>query len=117
MAYTSAYAVVVGAATKKTDIDGISTNTDYLQTLANVDHDFHVSTGTGYHKASHTAPVHLYNGTDHAILILDSTDPDPGKWQLRMKCKAGSAPTAAAKTEGRPFAMGGDSGTAPAPSF
>ena len=50
MAYTAAYAVTIGAATKKTDVDGISTNTDYLQTLSNADHDFHVSTGTGKHK-------------------------------------------------------------------
>lgn len=116
MAYTSAYAVVVGAATKKTDIDGISVNTDYLQTLANVDHNFHVSTGTGYHKASHSAPLHLYNGTDHAVLWLDYAT-DATRPQLRVKFASGSVPSPSSVSDGQPLQAGPETAASPGPGF
>ena len=43
--------VSVGDATKETDYDQLVANVEYLQTLADAEHNFHISTGTGYHKA------------------------------------------------------------------
>lgn len=99
MPYTSAFAVVIGAATKKTDVDSISTNTDYLQVLSDVDHNFNVSTGTGYHKASHSAPVHFYNGTNFASMWIDFTDTT--KPLLRIKFNTGSIPSISGVTDGQ----------------
>lgn len=98
MAYTSAFAVVIGAATKKTDVDSISTNTDYLQTLDNVDHNIHVSTGTGYHKASHGSPTHFYNGTNYVVEWWDFTN--TAKPIKRFKVGIGSVPTPSGVTDG-----------------
>ena len=50
MAYTLALDVNIGDYTKASNYDTLSDNADYLQVLADVDHDFHVSTGTGKHK-------------------------------------------------------------------
>ena len=77
MAYTSAFAVVIGAATKKTDVDSISTNADYLQTLDNVEHNFHVSTGTGKHKAINALDVSVGGATVRDMVVLEQ-DPASG---------------------------------------
>lgn len=51
MAWTASLDVSVGDATKETDYDNLVANAEYLQTLADVAHDFDVSTGTGEHNA------------------------------------------------------------------
>ncbi len=49
MAFVDALTVVVGNATKKTDYDQVADNTEWLQTLLDVEHDFDISTGDGKH--------------------------------------------------------------------
>ena len=51
MAWTASLDVSVGDATKETDYDQLVANAEYLQTLANAEHDFHVGTGDGGHKS------------------------------------------------------------------
>lgn len=51
MAWTAALGVSVGDATKETHYDQLVANAEYLQTLADVEHDFDVSTGDGGHKS------------------------------------------------------------------
>jgi len=51
MAWTASLNVSVGDATKETDYDQLVANAEYLQTLANAEHDFHVGTGDGGHKS------------------------------------------------------------------
>jgi hypothetical protein len=51
MAWTASLDVSVGDATKETDYDQLVANVEYLQTLADAEHNFHISSGTGYHKA------------------------------------------------------------------
>ena len=51
MAYTLALDVNIGDYTKASNHDNLSTNVDYLQVLADVQHNFNIITGTGYHKA------------------------------------------------------------------
>jgi len=55
MAWTASLDVSVGDATKETDYDQLVANVEYLQTLSNAEHNFHISTGTGYHKATTVA--------------------------------------------------------------
>lgn len=50
MAWTSSLRVTIGNPTKKTDLDNVAINAEFLQELAANDHDFDVSTGTGKHK-------------------------------------------------------------------
>jgi hypothetical protein len=51
MAWTASLGVSVGDATKESHYDQHVANSEYLQTLADVEHNFDVATGTGYHKA------------------------------------------------------------------
>ena len=50
MAWTASLTATVGSPTKASDYTKLVANVEYVQTLADVQHDFHVSTGTGYHK-------------------------------------------------------------------
>lgn len=112
MPYTAAFAVVIGAATKKTDVDSISTNADYTYTLANVNHNHHVSTGTGYHKAAHDAPTHYYNGTNYVVEWWDFTN--TSKPVKRWKAGIGSVPTPSSVTDGNEFLAGSAAPASPA---
>ena len=50
MAWTASLGVSVGDATKESHYDQAVANIDYLQTLADAEHDFDVSTGDGSHS-------------------------------------------------------------------
>ena len=50
MVWTAGLDVDVGDPTKASDYDTLADNPEYLQTLADVEHDFNVSTGDGSHK-------------------------------------------------------------------
>tara|TARA_R110000765_G_scaffold67804_2_gene130946 strand:- start:728 stop:1525 length:798 start_codon:yes stop_codon:yes gene_type:complete len=69
MAWTTLLGVTVGDATKETDYDTLSANAEYLQTLADVEHDFHVATGDGGHK-SITMPSGATINFDSGDIIL-----------------------------------------------
>lgn len=51
MVWTPSLDVDIGDYTKASDYDLLADNPEYLQVLADVQHNFDVSTGTGYHKA------------------------------------------------------------------
>jgi hypothetical protein len=61
MVWTASLDAVIGAYTKASDYDKLVANVEYLQTLANVDHDFHISTGTGKHKTVQFLADSTYN--------------------------------------------------------
>lgn len=72
MAFTDAIDVAVGDAILASHIDNLADNTEWLRALAAVDHDFDITTGTGYHKAE----IHLVNaagGGAAATLSLDTS--------------------------------------------
>ncbi|MBU2060122.1 MAG: hypothetical protein KKB38_20620, partial [Gammaproteobacteria bacterium] len=50
MAFTDALDVNVGDATKASDFDTLADNPEWLRTKSDVEHNFDISTGTGYHK-------------------------------------------------------------------
>ena len=52
MAWTASLDVAVGDATKETDYDQLVANVEYVQTLADAQHNFHISSGTGAHTTA-----------------------------------------------------------------
>jgi len=88
MAWTASLDVSVGDATKETDYDQLVANVEYLQTLSNAEHNFHISTGTGYHKAMTVAgtmtvgantdghDVKFFGNADGSYLLWDESADD-----------------------------------------
>lgn len=75
MAWNSSLDVAVGDATKETDYDDLVENVEYLQALADVEHDFDVSTGTGKHTTvTHDA------GAEGTPSVTRDGDLDTGMW-------------------------------------
>lgn len=100
MAFTNSMDVDIGDATKASAHDNLADNTEFNREKADVDHDFDITTGDGYHNAAHGTPIHLKNGTDHCIMWLDTTASDVDEWLIRIKSLSGSVPTAASITDG-----------------
>lgn len=67
MAWTVSLDAVIGNYTKASDYDKLVANAEYVQTLADIDHDFHVSTGTGKHKTIQFLADSLYNVGSAAV--------------------------------------------------
>ena len=88
MAWTASLDVSGGDATKETDYDQLVANVEYLQTLSNAEHNFHISTGTGYHKAMTVAgtmtvgantdghDVKFFGNADGSYLLWDESADD-----------------------------------------
>lgn len=57
--FTDALDVDIGDPTKASDYDTLADNTEFNREFADVDHDFDVSTGTGYHKMMVASPQHI----------------------------------------------------------
>ena len=106
MAYTLALDVNIGDYTKASNYDTLSDNADYLQVLADIGHDFHVSTGTGYHRALYSAPIIFKaSASVWGSLWLDDTDAANILWRTLTGSSA-AAVTPAAKTNGVPLGVG-----------
>ena len=86
MAWTAALDVDVGDATKETDYDPLADNAEYLQVLADIDHDFNVSTGTGYHNGVHSAGTHMVGSSKSATIWFDTSQ------NLRVKKSSSTTP-------------------------
>ena len=111
MAFTDALDVDIGDPTKASDYDTLADNPEWLRTKNDVDHNFDISTGTGYHKAAHTAPLHMYNGSNHVVMWWDFTD--TAKPIFRALAGVGSVPTPSAVNDPLSFIvqMGTSGGT------
>lgn len=59
MAWTDNFRVTVGAATKKTDLDTVAANVEWVRVGNAVDHDVTTTTKTGHHKFKNTSPLHM----------------------------------------------------------
>lgn len=57
--WTDNFRVVLGTATKKTDIDTVAANAEWDRVGTNVDHDVGLTTNTGKHKMRIAAPMHM----------------------------------------------------------
>jgi len=90
MAFTDALTVTVGNPTKKSEYDNIADNTEWLQGKADVDHDFDITTGTGYHNKE----IHLVNADETAACTI-SID---GSGILRFASTGSSTTPPAAST-------------------
>lgn len=101
MAWTANLDVDIGDYTKASDYDLLADNADYLQTLADVGHDFDISTGTGYHRGLYSNPV-IFKASASVFgsLWLDDTDPTNIEWRTLTGASA-IAVTPAAKTDGK----------------
>ncbi len=67
MVWTAALDVDPGDYTKASDYDTLADNPEYLQVLADVDHDFHITTGTGKHKTIQFLADSTYNVGSAAV--------------------------------------------------
>lgn len=106
MAYTLALDVNIGDYTKASNHDNLSANVDYLQLLADVGHDFHISTGTGYHRALYSAPtIFKASASVFGSLWLDDTNAANILWRT-LTGSSVVAVTPAAKTDGVPLGVG-----------
>ena len=106
MAFTDALDVDVGDPTKASDYDSLADNTEFNREKADVDHNFDISTGTGYHNGSYANPLHIVNddaGNECAgSLWLDS------QGRLWIKTQAGTTPpTALNETDGEEIPRAG----------
>ena len=74
MAFTDALDVDIGDPTKASDYDTLADNTEFNREKADVDHDFDITTGDGYHNAEPTACFHLVSVADSvsASVFLDA---------------------------------------------
>ena len=74
MAFTDAMDVDIGDPTKASDYDTLADNTEFNREKADVDHDFDITTGDGYHNAEPTACFHLVSVADSvsASVFLDA---------------------------------------------
>ncbi len=109
MAYDPFTTVNIGAYTRAADHNKLGTNIAWVVSLADVDHDFNVTTGTGKHKAirfdgDNTRDVgesgarakdvyvggNIYIGGTGAANALD--DYEEGTWTPRLSATSGGTP-------------------------
>jgi len=64
--FTDALDVDVGDATKASDYDNLADNTEFNRETANVDHNFDITTGDGYHRS-----IIRHSGSINASVSLD----------------------------------------------
>jgi hypothetical protein len=101
MAFTAALDVDVGDATKETDYDPLADNAEFNQSKADVDHDFTISTGTGYHRGIHTAGTHIIGSATSCIIWIDTAQ------DLRVKFSSTTTPpTPSGNTDGSRIIVG-----------
>ena len=108
MAFTDALDVNIGDPTKASDYDTLADNPEWLRSKSDVDHNFDITTGTGYHKASYNAATHFYSGTNYVFEWWDFTD--TAKPVKRYKVGIGSVPTPASVTDGDFFMASASAG-------
>jgi len=100
MAFTDVLDVDVGDATKASDYDTLADNPEWLRDKADVDHDFDISTGTGYHNASYDAALHMVNvdsGNESAGTLWLDQD---GELRLKVATSTTTPPTPSSETDG-----------------
>ena len=65
--------VSVGDYTKASDYNKLVSDVEYVRDLADINHDFDISTGTGYHRSAVGDPMHWR--------VAESTVWSAGWWQ------------------------------------
>ena len=104
--FTDALDVSPGDAILASHVDSLADNTETNREMGDVSHDFDITTGTGYHRATYSSPMILANaaGTRYAQLWLGT---DGANVQLWIKTGASLvASTPASDTDGVAIAVG-----------
>ena len=82
MPFTDALDVDVGDPTMASQYDNLADNPEWLRSLLEADHDFDISTGTGYHHCATDAPLHLVDANGDVLSLAIHIAADGGKWLI-----------------------------------
>ena len=85
MAWTAALDAVIGNPTKASDYDKLVANAEFLQTKADVDHDFDVATGTGYHNPEAIGLDGVVGGARFTTLQAGDDELDAADYTMWVK--------------------------------
>lgn len=105
--FTDALDVDIGDPTRASDYDTLADNTEANRETADVDHDFDITTGSGYHNGAFSDGIRLVNGagsTSAAVLYLD----DNGKLWIKSATGTTTPPTPSDASDGEMLVSGGD---------
>lgn len=69
MAFTDAFEATPGDPTEADNINAIADNTEFNREIANFDHDFAISGGTGKHRAALNNPMQMVDEAGNIISI------------------------------------------------
>lgn len=80
--FTNTLDVDIGDPTKASDYDTLADNTEFNREMADVDHDFDISTGNGYHYMHIGNPMHIHVDASTIWSIGWWQDSSGGWWLL-----------------------------------
>lgn len=99
MAFTDLISVTIGDPTKASTPNSLADNTEFNRDYADIDHNFDITTATGYHNGAYDAAFHLINtdgATSAATIFLD----DSGDVWLKTALGTTTPPTPSGQTDG-----------------
>ena len=107
MAFTNGISVSVGDAILASHPNNLADNTEFNREKADVNHDFAISTGDGYHMGDWEDPTVFKNTAEDGWVQIWINNTDAGNIHLRMKSGATYvASTPSSEADGVSIGMG-----------